>query len=317
MARIFITTTAIKTKWEPYALSNYERISRAARRSKSQRHSIATDVFDADYILFIGSRYKFHWDILRSEIYKTHRAKCIIFDFQDNTIPRIPGLYMQIPASLQNKAIYETGFYPRVFDNAVLKIDEAFCQSDYLFSFVGRVENSIAVRRRVMEINHPRACIEDRNSRQSDNDVFYANILAKSKFVLCPRGKGPSTWRLFEVMRSGRVPVIISDEWIEPKGLDWSSFSVRVREKDIDKIPRFLERIEDRAEQMGSSARIAWNKNFSEEGSFEWIAQACERIKSVSDRENSRTIISESLRPLYRKHFYREIAALALKSIKV
>jgi hypothetical protein len=314
MARVFITSTAVETPWEPYALSNYERMLRAARRATSLRHSLVANSADADYILFVGSRCKFHWDVLSSPIYKQQPLKCILFDSQDNTIPRIPGLYMQIPLHLQSTPIYEAGFYVRVFDNAVLKTRTAFSKCNYLFSFIGCVANSPSVRGRVARLKHSRAHIEDAWSGQSDGDARYADILSRSKFVLCPRGRGPSTWRLFETMRSGRVPVIISDEWMEPKGIDWSACSVRIKEKDIGTIPVRLEQLEGRAEQMGSAARDAWDQHFSETGSFEWVADACERIQSQMhscERVARRSIIFESLSPRLRKTFYRELAAEA------
>ena len=52
---LFITSTAVETPWEPYALSYYERMLRAARRATSLRHSIVEHGADADYILFVGS----------------------------------------------------------------------------------------------------------------------------------------------------------------------------------------------------------------------------------------------------------------------
>lgn len=318
MARIFITSTAVRTQWELYALSNYERMLRAAQRSTSSRHWLAPNAAEADCILFVGSRCKFHWDVLKSQLYKQYPSKCILFDFQDNTIPRIPGLYMQIPAHLQGTPIYESGFYPRVFDNFVLNAGLPFSACTYLFSFVGRVANSIPVRDRVVQLKHSRAYVEDAHSGQSDKDTRYADILSKSKFVLCPRGVGPSTWRLFETMRIGRVPVIIADEWIEPRGMDWSSLSVQIREKDIDAIPARLECLEHRAEAMGNAARDAWNKHFSEAGSFEWVADVCTRIQSriyQCKHVASRPIIAKSLKPLYRKVFYRELTAEMLDRV--
>jgi hypothetical protein len=291
-------------------------MTRAAQRSTSLRHFIVANSAEADCILFVGSRTKFHWDVLKSPLYKEYPSRCIVFDFQDYTLPRIPGLYMQIPAHLQGTPIYETGFYPRVFDNLVLNAGMPFSACTYLFSFVGCVAKSIPVRSRVVQLKHPRAHVEDAENGQSDTDARYADILSKSKFVLCPRGYSPSTWRLFETMRTGRVPVIIADEWVEPKGIDWSAFSVRIKEKDIDAIPATLEQLEHRAEAMGNAAGDAWNRHFSEPRSFEWVADACVRIQSHIpqwERVARRSIVIESQRPLYRKLFYRELAAEMLK----
>jgi len=117
-------------------------------------------------------------------------------------------------------------------------------------------------------------------------------------------------------MRAGRVPVIIADEWVEPRGLDWATFSIRVKEQNIKEIPTILERFETSAETMGNAAQLAWNKFFSESGSFEWLGDACERIQSgagVYDSTVDRSIFAESLRPVHRRKFYRELAAEKLR----
>jgi hypothetical protein len=84
-------------------------------------------------------------------------------------------------------------------------------EAKYLFSFVGNSSNCASLRKRILKLKHAESLLEDSSSSQSDRDVRYAEFLSKSKFVLCPRGLGPSTWRVFETMRAQRVPV--SDEW--------------------------------------------------------------------------------------------------------
>ncbi len=304
-----ITTTAENTRWDPYARSNYDRIIRAAKAYSGPDHSIATSPSEADCILFVGSSCKFHFDILESELFRKFQSKSLIFDFQDNTIPRVAGIYLTIPYVLQTP-IYKSGFYVRVFDNLVLDDEASFSKCTYLFSFVGRVANCPHVRNRVMSLKHPRAYLEDAWSNQSDRDKRYADILQKSKFVLCPRGYGASTWRLFETMRAGRVPVIISDEWLAPRGLEWDKFSIRVPERDVDRIPTMLEALEGLSEKMGLAARKAWEDNFGVATSFAWIAETCAQIQSVRPkyaRLEKRIIITETLNPLYRRLYYREV----------
>jgi hypothetical protein len=163
----------------------------------------------------------------------------------------------------------------------------------------------------VISLKHQRAYLEDAWSNQSDCDKGYAEILQKSKFVLCPRGHGASTWRLFETMRAGRVPVIVSDEWIAPRGLNWDKFSIRVPEREVDRIPAMLEALEGLSEEMGLAARKAWDDNFSVVTSFGWIAETCAQIQSVRPKHarlEKRGIIVETLNPLYRRHYYREVA---------
>lgn len=44
----------------------------------------------------------------------------------------------------------------------------------------------------------------------------YCNVLARSKYALCPRGYGQSSFRIQEAIEFGAVPIYISDEFILP-----------------------------------------------------------------------------------------------------
>lgn len=315
--KLYLATTAVDTRWDPYATSNFERLQRAARLARGSRHALASDPAQADAILFVGSRCKFHWDVLASPLYEAHAGKCLLFDFLDNTIPRIPGLYLQIPQALHGVPLYEQGFYIRVADNRVLEEDRPFPACRYLFSFVGRVANDAVVRGALMRLQHPRGYLEDASSGQSDQDARYAELLAASKFVLCPRGIGPSSWRLFETMRCGRVPVIVSDEWKPPPGVAWDDISVRVRERDVASIPGLLERLEPRAAGMGEAARAAWRAHFSLEGAFAWLADTCARIQATRQAYETiahRSILAVALAPKVRRLYWREWAREGLRS---
>ena len=87
---------------------------------------------------------------------------------------------------------------------------------------MGSIRNS-PVRRDLAQLSHPRAFFKNtsdefelllqlRLSQRDRLDYYrrYAELTKASKFVLCPRGVGASTIRLFETMRMGRVPVILS-----------------------------------------------------------------------------------------------------------
>ena len=72
---------------------------------------------------------------------------------------------------------------------------------------------------------------------KKEGQKFYLSTLLDSRFVLCPRGYGTSSYRLFETMRLGRVPVIISDEWVPPLGPSWLNCSIRISEKRVRELP--------------------------------------------------------------------------------
>src|SRR5262249_20919740 len=132
-------------------------------------------------------------------------------------------------------------------------------------------------------------------------------------FVLCPRGVAPSSYRIFETMKAGRVPVIIADEWVPPAGPDWTEFSVRVPEARLGDVPQILERLSDRARDMGLCAAKAWERWFSREEAFQTIVTYCLQI--MESRHNQRFF--QRYRPLLqlaRPYFFRHVLLRAAKS---
>jgi hypothetical protein len=110
-------------------------------------------------------------------------------------------------------------------------------------------------------------------------------------------------------MRAGRVPVIISDNWLAPPGVDWGSFSIRVSEGKISNIPSILEKLEDKAEVMGAKARENWENNFSLESGFNWIVDTCLDIRKFWPYHQdliSRNLFRDSLNELHLKYFLKD-----------
>jgi hypothetical protein len=82
-------------------------------------------------------------------------------------------------------------------------------------------------------------------------EYFYGNgnlekfieITKRSVFTLCPRGYGRTSFRLYEALALGSIPVYIWDdvEWLPYKNeLDWDEFAISINIKDIDKLPNVL-----------------------------------------------------------------------------
>ena len=80
----------------------------------------------------------------------------------------------------------------------------------------------------------------------------------------------------------GRVPVIVSDQWVPPEGPNWEGFSVRVGEADVEAIPAILLERESEARAMGAAARAAWLEWFSETTSFHRIVEWCLELASAA-----------------------------------
>lgn len=309
MAAIFLTTTCKITSYNPLAFRNFELVVNLAKHDLQKQHHVVDCPIEADLILFVCDRRFYHSGIYRSEIFKKYPEKSLVLDFADRTIPRIPGLYATIPSYLQQYPIYEYLFYPYNYgcfdiENAIA----AFSDYKYLFSFMGNVDTHPNIRSSVVNLSHHRAYLKD-TSKEASVELF-SDVLMSSKFVLCPRGIAASTIRVYEAMRAGRVPVIISDEWRENTvDEDWKEFSIIIPEKDVALIPTILEAAESKAIEMGEKARLVWKKNFSMSYGFHWIVEACLRIqKSRTDYERvySRKIYTETFGTSHFAPFWKE-----------
>jgi hypothetical protein len=73
----------------------------------------------------------------------------------------------------------------------------------------------------------------------------YQSEMLHSKFCLAPLGWAPWSPRIVESVLYGCVPVIIADDIALPFShvIDWPSISLRVREKDVDKLDRILRHV--------------------------------------------------------------------------
>lgn len=73
----------------------------------------------------------------------------------------------------------------------------------------------------------------------------YKKILAQSFFTFCPKGNGLSSYRFFEAIQQGSIPILIADDVVLPfDDLNYSGFSLRIKESDasdIDKINSLID----------------------------------------------------------------------------
>jgi hypothetical protein len=109
-------------------------------------------------------------------------------------------------------------------------------------SFIGTANNDL--RRRLVQAIHSynRPDIIAATRAYGDN---YTKSIAMTLFVLCPRG-GPGTggfsFRVFEAIRAGSIPVLIVDRICYPmtEYIPWDSLCVRIPESKAEDIPFLL-----------------------------------------------------------------------------
>jgi hypothetical protein len=161
------------------------------------------------------------------------------------------------------------------------------CSKKYLFSFVGR--DCHPTRQALLNIQWQRSDVliedssktfalwdENRNGQQTvQRQQYFCDLLRQTKFALCPRGVGPNSIRLFEAMKLGVAPVIISDGWKFPLGPRWRDFSIVVPEKQVWELERIVGEREHEYQAMGQRAAAAYEAFFSEHAYFNFLVENC------------------------------------------
>jgi hypothetical protein len=99
------------------------------------------------------------------------------------------------------------------------------------------------------------------------------------KYALCPRGAGPSTMRIFEMMEASIAPVIVADDWLPPLGPSWEEFALFVPESEISSIYGKVKAHEGEFAHRGRLARQAWEQYFSPENYWSFILRSIRRIQ--------------------------------------
>jgi hypothetical protein len=258
-----------------------------ARLDRHEEHSLVDNAETADAVLV--TEVQDHLDdwtfatLRRSPVLRRWRHKAYVYCDSDRPVCILPGLYPSVTRSLGQFRQQESFCYLGIQS---FEGDAIFTQQpDLLYSFSGQLQN------------HPcRAALRhlEGNGEIVDTSgtyIFtappekvralkerYRQQVARSKFVLCPRGGGCSSYRLFETMAAGRVPVIISDEWVEPVGPDWANCSIRVNERDVRSIPKLLGNAESKYEQMRENVRKAYHEFFGRTSQFNSIGNAVQRL---------------------------------------
>jgi len=262
------------------------------------RHELVEDPAVADLIL-VGNLWDDDWyRVVRDDrVLNRYPDKCFGIDDIDQPAVLIRGVYSGAERNIFNFGRVRTGsydLYQRGYLNPfVREFAERREQAEkrYLFSFIGRAETH-AMRERLCRLDFSRddVLVED-SGQVFDNYDYYSNehverqkhfarVLLESKFTLCPRGRGVSSVRLFEALELGVCPVIISDGWFPPPGVDWDSVALRVRERDVDRIEEIVATHEGEYQALGRRAREAHEAHFAEDRYFNYVVDACLDIRA-------------------------------------
>ena len=323
MAKVLLLSAAPNIRdADPTYNAPLKRLLACVPRDRFGVHQRVDDPAAADLILFVEYRAagRYLHDARSHRFALRYPEKAFAFCSEDAPIPFLPGVYPSIEARWHDPRRTASGHYLRRLGLDPVPFDPlAAGPRPYLFSFVGRLRTA-AVRRRLAALGSPTTPVvatDDDDPQVAAGTLDpasywarYAEITGQSQFVLCPRGFGPGSMRLFEVMSMGRAPVILSDAWVPPEGPDWARFALRVPERRVAELPALLAAAAPRAAGMGRLAREAWEEWFSEEVTFHRLVESCLAIQArrrLPERLARLPVALQVLRPAHAWPYLREV----------
>ena len=120
-------------------------------------------------------------------------------------------------------------------------------------------------------------CIRDRHLSEDDRIERirdFLNEVSLSRFTFCPRGNGSSSFRLFESLEVGSVPIVtgmIDYPFIDE--VDWDSFSIRG--ESIEDLPILIEKSKNLTEKeyevMRQNGIDFWEQYCRLDNYHEWV----------------------------------------------
>jgi hypothetical protein len=309
-----------------------------AHSSFSKSHELTSDPASSDVVLIFGSSALEPQLLLDFEIYKAFPDRCVAYTEEDHFLPLLPTLHTSAPRTIHTRIgrVFNYAYIARNGQHANRFIGETTAavpigvnaEKRYLFTFQGG--STSLVRKRLFNLDFKRSDVlientssywhwdnsqPDRVARQQR----YADIVAASHFVLCPRGAGVGSIRFWEVMAAGVAPVLISDGYELTPGPDWDRFLIRVRERDIAKLPAILESHLESAAERGRLARKTFDEYFSVEKEFDQVVELAARAlqHGPPGEEYFRTRQSAMIRSLqWRLKTRSVLRATALRTLK-
>ena len=114
---------------------------------------------------------------------------------------------------------------------------------------------------------------------------LFIQSLAESKMVLAARGGGLSSYRFFEAMSAGRIPILLADDWELPcKDLiKWDKCMIQIPESEARQVGPFLADYLSKTSnrtlaEMGLYAYAAWHCYLAPDAWPEMMAWYIERL---------------------------------------
>ena len=171
---------------------------------------------------------------------------------------------------------------PLLYDSNLKKAD---LEKKYIASYIGRPTHKIRTKLEDRITSNEKFYIKNITSMSSsiskENLELFEKLIKESYFSICPRGYGPTSFRLYESIQMGTVPIYISDKFFLPyiEFLDWSEFAILLKSRKISSLPRKLNNLIESGEYF----RLKDNLDKVSEKYFNFLYMS-KHIKSIVEK---------------------------------
>lgn len=115
-----------------------------------------------------------------------------------------------------------------------------------------------------------------------EKENLFKDITERSVFTLCPRGNGPTSYRIWESMQLGSIPVYIYDnKWIPWEfEINWNDICIFIHCDEVSMLKTYLMNIpQERISQMRENIDYIYSRYFT-------LDKVCETvIKKIKENE--------------------------------
>ena len=118
-------------------------------------------------------------------------------------------------------------------------------------TFFGVLAHDIRIKMLKVLKDKPEYLLKPRNWSEEikkERQDLFLDITSRSKFTLCPRGYGATSYRMYEAMQLGSVPVYIYNDFpFIPYSdkINWDEIAILINQNDMDNLNTILKSVSD------------------------------------------------------------------------
>jgi hypothetical protein len=196
-----------------------------------------------------------------------------IVQYDDNILNDLLGLDIVIFAQ-GGYGNYKNITYPIPLNYMVTKNSNT---KDIFSSFIGTINKRHRIREKLFEILKNK---KEYFISESTKYNHFKDIMSRSIFSLCPRGYGPTSFRICEALQNESIPVYIFDEPFIPfsKEFNFSDIGILIHESEINNIDKILKsKTTSEINKMIDNGKTIYDTFFTYEGCFNNIIKILEK----------------------------------------